>query len=58
MVGDSPRWVDQDISAAVSRSPIGRLVTMGEVADAVLFLLDNGGVNGVNLAVDGGWLLR
>ena len=58
IVGDSPRWVDQDTSAAVSRSPIGRLVTMGEVADAVLFLLDNGGVNGVNLAVDGGWLLR
>jgi len=31
---------------------------MGEVTDAVLFLLDHGGVNGVNLAVDGGWLLR
>jgi NAD(P)-dependent dehydrogenase (short-subunit alcohol dehydrogenase family) len=31
---------------------------MGEVAGAVLFLLDNGGMNGVNLAVDGGWLLR
>jgi NAD(P)-dependent dehydrogenase (short-subunit alcohol dehydrogenase family) len=58
IVGDSPRWVDQDTSAAVSRSPIGRLVTMREVADAVLFLLDNGGVDGVNLAVDGGWLLR
>jgi NAD(P)-dependent dehydrogenase (short-subunit alcohol dehydrogenase family) len=58
IVGDSPRWVDQDTSVDVSRSPIGRLVTMGEVADAVLFLLDNGGVNGVNLAVDGGWLLR
>jgi NAD(P)-dependent dehydrogenase (short-subunit alcohol dehydrogenase family) len=58
LVGDSRRWVDQDTSAAVSRTPIGRLVTMGEVAGAVLFLLDNGGMNGVNLAVDGGWLLR
>jgi len=58
LVGDSRRWVGQDTSAAVSRTPIGRLVSMGEVTDAVLFLLDNGGVNGVNLAVDGGWLLR
>ncbi len=58
VIGDSPRWMDQDTSAAVARSPIGRLVTMAEVADAVLFLLDNGGMNGVNLAVDGGWLLR
>ena len=58
IVGDSSRWVDQDTSAAVSRTPIARLVTMDEIAGAVLFLLDNGGVNGVNLAVDGGWLLR
>lgn len=58
VVGDSPRWVEQDTSAIVDRTPIGRLVTMAEVADAVLFLLDNGGMNGVNLAVDGGWLLR
>ena len=31
---------------------------MDEVTDAAMFLLENGGVNGVNLAVDGGWLLR
>jgi len=43
---DSRRWVGQDTSAAVSRTPIGRLVSMGEVTDAVLFLLDDGGVNG------------
>jgi hypothetical protein len=24
----------------------------------VLFLLENSGVNGVNLALDGGWLLK
>ncbi len=58
IVGDSPRWVDQDTSAAVARSPIGRLVTMAEVTDAVLFLLSNGGVNGADLPIDGGWLLR
>ena len=58
VIGDSPRWVDQDTSGTVARSPIGRLVTMSEVAHAVLFLLDNGGMNGVDLPVDGGWLLR
>ena len=31
---------------------------MGIVHAVSGFLLDNGGVNGVNLAVDGGWLLR
>jgi NAD(P)-dependent dehydrogenase (short-subunit alcohol dehydrogenase family) len=30
---------------------------MAEVAGAAAFLLENGAVNGVNLAVDGGWLL-
>jgi NAD(P)-dependent dehydrogenase (short-subunit alcohol dehydrogenase family) len=58
VIGNSPRWVEQDTSANVARSPIGRLVTMAEIAHAVLFLLDNGGMNGVDLPVDGGWLLR
>ena len=40
-----------------ARTPIGRLVTMDEIVDASIFLLENGGVNGVNLEVDGGWLL-
>jgi NAD(P)-dependent dehydrogenase (short-subunit alcohol dehydrogenase family) len=30
---------------------------MDDIAHAVLFLLDNPAVNGVNLDVDGGWLL-
>jgi NAD(P)-dependent dehydrogenase (short-subunit alcohol dehydrogenase family) len=46
------------IEALVARTPLGRLVTMKEIVGAVVFLLDNTGVNGVNLAVDGGWLLR
>ena len=41
----------------VSRTPLGRLATMDEVAEATEFLLFNGAVNGVNLPVDGGWLL-
>jgi hypothetical protein len=31
---------------------------MNEITQAVVFLLENGGVNGQNLAVDGGWLLK
>jgi NAD(P)-dependent dehydrogenase (short-subunit alcohol dehydrogenase family) len=55
VVGDSPKWLDvRDIHPHIARTPIGRLVTMDEVADAVEFLLDNGGMNGANLIVDGG----
>jgi NAD(P)-dependent dehydrogenase (short-subunit alcohol dehydrogenase family) len=42
--------------ALVDRTPIGRLVTMAEVVEASRFLLENRAVNGLNLAVDGGWL--
>jgi NAD(P)-dependent dehydrogenase (short-subunit alcohol dehydrogenase family) len=59
IVGDSPQWVDmpaERYQALVQRTPIGRLVTMDEVVDASRFLLENGAINGINLAVDGGWL--
>jgi NAD(P)-dependent dehydrogenase (short-subunit alcohol dehydrogenase family) len=61
VVGDSPYWAAKPaaaLEALAARTPIGRLVTMNEVADASIFLLENGAVNGVNLDVDGGWLLR
>jgi NAD(P)-dependent dehydrogenase (short-subunit alcohol dehydrogenase family) len=60
IVGDSPYWAGKDaaLEATRARTPTGRLVTMAEIADAAVFLLENGGVNGVNLAVDGGWLLK
>ncbi len=60
IVGDSPYWADKEaaLEATRARTPIGRLVTMDEVVDASVFLLENGAVNGVNLNVDGGWLLR
>jgi NAD(P)-dependent dehydrogenase (short-subunit alcohol dehydrogenase family) len=45
------------LDRVTQRTPIGRPVTMAEVVGASLFLLENGGVSGVNLAVDGGWLL-
>jgi NAD(P)-dependent dehydrogenase (short-subunit alcohol dehydrogenase family) len=60
VVGDSPAWSGKPaavLDALVGRTPCGRLATMEDVAHAVLFLLDNRSVNGVNLDVDGGWLL-
>ena len=59
IVGDSPQWRNmppERYQALVQRTPSGRLVTMAEVVDASRFLLENGGVNGINLALDGGWL--
>ncbi|HEU5107859.1 MAG TPA: SDR family oxidoreductase, partial [Micromonosporaceae bacterium] len=58
IVGDSPYWRGKPLDAVLSRTPTGRLVTMDEITQAVVFLLENGGVNGQNLAVDGGWLLK
>ncbi|MGH2842808.1 MAG: SDR family oxidoreductase [Solirubrobacteraceae bacterium] len=59
IVGDSPAWADKAaaLETVVKRTPTGRLVTMEQVADAALFLLRNGAVNGVNLNVDGGWVM-
>ena len=60
IVGDSPAWNGKPpevLQRVVVRTPLGRLVTMDEVAGSVLFLLDNKGINGVNLYVDGGWML-
>lgn len=60
IVGDSPAWAGKPpevLERVRVRTPLGRLVTMNEVVGATLFLLDNKGINGVNLNVDGGWLL-
>jgi NAD(P)-dependent dehydrogenase (short-subunit alcohol dehydrogenase family) len=60
IVGDSPYWSDRPpavLDAIAARTPIRRLATMADVVGAVRFLLENRSVSGVNLAVDGGWLL-
>jgi NAD(P)-dependent dehydrogenase (short-subunit alcohol dehydrogenase family) len=59
IVGDSPAWADkpQVLEAVKERTPIGRTVTMAEVANATEFLLENQAVNGINLVVDGGWVM-
>ncbi len=56
-VGDTPYWRDRDLSHVVARTPCGQLTRMADIVDAVAFLLRNPAVNGVELNVDGGWLL-
>jgi len=56
-VGDSPFWENKDMSHVVARTPTAKLVTMADVVGATVFLLENQGVNGVNLYVDGGWTM-
>lgn len=60
IVGDSPAWSGKPpevLERVKVRTPTGRLATMADIAGAVIFLLENQAVNGVNLNVDGGWLL-
>lgn len=58
IVGDSPFWKDKPLDAFIEKTPTGRLATMADVVDATAFLLENPAMNGVNLYVDGGWLLQ
>jgi NAD(P)-dependent dehydrogenase (short-subunit alcohol dehydrogenase family) len=60
IVGDSPYWAGKPkevLDRFRARTPLGRLVTMDEVVDATVFLFENRAVTGVNLRVDGGWML-
>lgn len=60
VVGDSPEWEGKPpavLDALRARTPIGRLASMDDIVGATRFLLENPAVNGVNLEVDGGWML-
>ena len=60
IIGDSPFWAGKPaevLEGYRSRTPTGRLATMADIVGAVDFLLLNRGVNGLQLDVDGGWLL-
>lgn len=59
LVAGTPHWRDKpEICEAVrARIPTGRLVTLDDCTDAVMFLLENRSINGVNLSIDGGELL-
>lgn len=61
VVGDSPYWAarpESVLEPLVARTPLGRLVTVDEVVEATIFLLENRAITGVNLRVDGGWMLK
>ena len=60
VVGDSPYWVDKPeevLDRLRARTPLGELVTIDDVVHATVFLLENRAITGVNLRVDGGWML-
>ena len=59
IVGDTPTWAGNDAKLAevLARTPTGRLVTTEDIVGAAAFLLENEAVNGINLDVDGGWML-
>ncbi|MFC4469550.1 SDR family oxidoreductase [Streptomyces xiangluensis] len=56
LIGDSPKWRDVPNPPHSAQTPIGRLVTMAEIADATAFLLRNTGINAHDLYIDGGLL--
>ena len=60
IIGDSPFWAAKPpevLEGYRSRTPTGRLATMTDIVGAVDFLLANRAINGLQLDVDGGWLL-
>lgn len=57
IVGDSPFWSGKSLDHVVARTPTGRLATMADIVDGVRFLLENPAVNGIDLRIDGGWMI-
>jgi NAD(P)-dependent dehydrogenase (short-subunit alcohol dehydrogenase family) len=60
VVGDTPEWSGKPESVLENlraRTPLGRLASTEDIVGAAEFLLENRAVNGVNLEVDGGWML-
>lgn len=60
VIGDSPYWMDKPAAVLenlIARTPMGRLITTADVVGASIFLLENQGMSGINLNIDGGWLL-
>lgn len=59
IVADTPFWSGKDevLANVRARTPTGRNVLAKDIVDASVFLLENAAVNGVNLEVDGGWMM-
>jgi NAD(P)-dependent dehydrogenase (short-subunit alcohol dehydrogenase family) len=60
IVADSPFWSGKAAATDAVRehTPTGRNVATEGIVDAVDFLIRNRSVNGIDLYVDGGWLLQ
>jgi NAD(P)-dependent dehydrogenase (short-subunit alcohol dehydrogenase family) len=60
-VGDSPIWMAKPqavLDGITARTPTGRMVTTADVVSGTVFLFENEGVNGEDLGINGGWLLK
>jgi NAD(P)-dependent dehydrogenase (short-subunit alcohol dehydrogenase family) len=59
IVADTPFWSGKDemLEKVRARTPTGHNVLTKDVVEASVFLLENQAVNGVNLDVDGGWMM-
>ena len=59
IVADSPFWSEKTeaLEATKAKTPTGRLVSMRDVTDAAVFLLENPSMHGTELRIDGGWSL-
>jgi NAD(P)-dependent dehydrogenase (short-subunit alcohol dehydrogenase family) len=60
VVGDSPFWASKPdlLDIHRSRTTTGRLVTVDDVVEATVFLLEQQSITGVNLNIDAGTNLR
>jgi NAD(P)-dependent dehydrogenase (short-subunit alcohol dehydrogenase family) len=59
IVGNSPYWSENPgfPESVRKATPTGQSVTMEDIIDGVDFLIRNKSVNGLDLYVDGGWLV-
>src|SRR3990172_6534622 len=60
-VGDTPLWAAKPkevLENLKARTALGRLVTIADITHAAVFLLENRGITGVNLRVDGGRMMK
>jgi NAD(P)-dependent dehydrogenase (short-subunit alcohol dehydrogenase family) len=57
IVADSPYWQGKNLDHIMARTPTKRFVKTADIVHAVSFLLENPSVNGIDLRVDGGWMI-
>jgi NAD(P)-dependent dehydrogenase (short-subunit alcohol dehydrogenase family) len=60
IVADTAHWSGKKefLENVRSRTPTGRNVLTKDVVEAAVFLLESPAMNGANLEVDGGWMMR